>query len=108
MDELKQSAKGENITQNSITLQNYQTGINREEVIDLIKLYCPNRESLINIVHEVINDISQERQQMPHKRIFIPVIQQLSYSNEEGILKEAYKNLLKASMDIERSSIIHP
>lgn len=112
MDELKQTAKGENISQTTLIVQgDYNVGINREEVIGLIESYCPNREEvneIIDIVHKIINDIPSESWQKPNKRIFVPAIQQLSYSLDDEILKAAYKNLLASSMDAEKSSTIHP
>ena len=110
MDEIKQSAKGENINQNTIIVQgDYHVGINRDGVIELIKSFgYVNKDEIIDIVQDAIEHIPEGQREMPDKRIFVPAIQQLSYSTDDDILKNAYKNLLSSSMHSVKKINMHP
>ncbi len=110
MDEIKQTAKGDNITQSTIVVQgDYVCGLNREEVVELIQSYgYVNKDEIISIVHEAIEKVPEKQRIAPNKRIFVPLIQQLSYSMDEDILKDTYMKLLSASMDSTKSSKVHP
>ena len=107
-NKLDQSIKGNDNVQ--IVVQgNYIAGIDKEEVIALIRSYgYVNREDIIDIVKETIDNIPQEKRIQPNKRLFVPLIQQLSYSTDDDCLKDSYKKLLESSMNIDRISNVHP
>ena len=105
----EQRIKGDNNTQQLITVNgNYNViGLQREDVINLIQLYCyTDKEQIVNIVQETIESINEEDRKMPDKRVFVPVIQQLSYSLDDEYIKHTYRKLLKSSMN--RTKTIHP
>ena len=98
-----QTIKGDNNTQN-IT---YNVGIQRDEVINIIKNYCyTDKEQIIDIIKEVMDSIEKENGRMPEKRIFIPILQQLSVSLDDECIKQTYKQLLKSSMSSNKN--VHP
>ncbi len=106
----EQSIKGNNNSQQLITINgdyNHIVGLQREDVLNLIQVYCyTDKEQIVDIVKETIESISEEDRKMPDKRFFVPVIQQLSYSLDDNYIKNAYQNLLKSSMDVKKT--IHP
>ena len=110
MGEMKQVAKGDNNSQQSVVVNgNLTLGMNREEVYEMIKSYnIVNREEIIGIVKEAIDGIKEEDRIFPDKRIFVPTIQQLSYSMQDQIIKNTYNKLLNSSMDRTKSNIVHP
>lgn len=107
-NKLDQSIKGNDNIQ--IFVQgNYVAGIDKEEVIALIQSYgYVNHEEIIDIVKNTIDNIPQEKRIQPNKRIFVPLIQQLSYSTDDELLKESYKKLLESSMNLDKISYVHP
>ena len=106
----EQDIKGNNNTQQQIIVQGNNTnyiGLKTEDVISIIKAFCyTDKEQIVNIVKETIESINVEQRKMPDKRVFVPIIQQLSYSLDDNYVKQAYRNLLKSSMDIQKT--IHP
>ena len=103
----EQSIKGDNNSQSQwIVNGNINLGLQKEDVIRLIQSYCPDKEQIIDIVKEQIESIEENQRKMPDKRVFVPLIQQLSYSLDDGGIKEAYQFLLRSSMDKRKS--IHP
>ncbi len=110
MENKKQIAKGDNIVQSNINVQgDYIVGIQEERVMELIKTHCTvNKEEIIELVKKTIEEIPDEKFILPQKRIFVPVIQKLSYSTDEDIIKSAYLKLLESSMTKEKSFTVHP
>ena len=105
----EQKIKGDNNTQQLITINgDYNVvGLQKDDVINLIQAYCyTDREQIVDIVKETIESINEEDRKMPDKRVFVPVIQQLSYSLDDEYIKNAYRRLLKSSMN--RKKTIHP
>ena len=108
-NKIEQDIKGDNNLQQQIIVQgDYNViSLNKEDVFNMIKSYCfTDREQIVNIVKETIESINEAQRKMPDKRIFVPLIQQLSYSMDDGYIKNLYKNLLKASMD--KTKNVHP
>lgn len=110
MNEQKQTAKGDNITQLNLTVNgNYITGLDKEAVIDIIKSYgYVNIDEIIEVVQNAIEGINAEKRVMPDKRIFVPLIQQLSYSLDDETLKATYSKLLASSLNSEKKHALHP
>lgn len=108
--DMEQKIKGnDNVQQQLIVQGDMYLGINKEQVLDMIKCYCfTDKEQIIEIVQETINNIPDGRCQAPNKRIFVPIIQQLSYSLDDEIIKKTYKQLLQSSMDKNKEKIVHP
>lgn len=108
--DMDQKIKGNNNMQQQIILQgDMYLGLNKEQVLDMITCYCfTDKEQIIEIVQEVINNIPDEKRQAPNKRIFVPLIQQLSYSLDDEIIKTTYKQLLHSTMNKDKSNSIHP
>lgn len=104
----EQKIKGDNNTQQLITINgNYVVGLQKDDVMNLIQAYCyTDKEQIVDIVKETIESINEEDGRMPDKRIFVPVIQQLSYSLDDEYIKNTYQKLLKSSMN--RKKTIHP
>lgn len=104
----EQKIKGDNNLQTNITVSgDLNIGLQRNDVINLIKEFCfTDKNQIIDIVKEAIESIDASNRKMPDKRIFVPIIQQLSYSLDDEYVKQVYKNLLKSSM--EKSKTIHP
>lgn len=105
----EQRIKGYNNTQQLITINgDYNVvGLQKEDVINLIQEYCyTEKEQIVNIVKETIESINEEDRKMPDKRVFVPVLQQLSYSLDDSYIKNTYQKLLKSSMN--RKKTIHP
>lgn len=109
-DKIEQSIKGNNNLQQQLIVQgdnNNYIGLRTEDVVSIIKAFCyTDKEEIVNIVKETIESINEEQRKMPDKRIFVPIIQQLSYSLDDNYVKQAYQNLLKSSMDTKKT--IHP
>ena len=109
-DKIKQDIEGNNNLQQQIIVQgdnNNYIGLKTEDVISIIKAFCyTDEEQIVSIVKETIESINEEQRRMPDKRIFVPIIQQLSYSMDDEYIKNLYKNLLKASMDKNKN--VHP
>lgn len=108
-DKIKQSIKGNNNSQQSLIIQadNNYIGLKTEDVVSIIKAFCyTDKEQIVSIVKETIESINEEQRKMPDKRIFVPLIQQLSYSIDDDYIKHAYQNLLKSSMDMSKT--LHP
>lgn len=104
----EQKIKGDNNTQQLITINgNYVVGLQKDDIMNLIQAYCyTDKEQIVDIVKETIESINEEDGRMPDKRIFVPVIQQLSYSLDDEYIKNTYRKLLKSSMN--RKKTIHP
>lgn len=109
-DKIDQTIKGNNNAQTSITINGDCTiGINREEVYNIIRSFgYVNKDEIIDIVKDAIEAVDESRRVMPDKRIFVPAIQQLSYSTDDEILKHTYKKLLASSMDLDKQMYVHP
>lgn len=108
-DKIEQSIKGNNNSQQSLIIQadNNYIGLKTEDVVSIIKAFCyTDKEQIVSIVKETIESINKEQRKMPDKRIFVPLIQQLSYSVDDDYIKHSYQNLLKSSMDISKT--VHP
>ena len=103
-----QKLKGNNNQQMSVVISgDINIGLKREDVICLIQEFCyTDKEQIIDIVKEVIESLDNKNCKMPDKRVFVPMIQQLSYSLDDDFIKNTYKNLLKSSMD--KTKIVHP
>lgn len=108
--DIEQKIKGnDNFQQQLIVQGDMYLGLNKEQVLDMIKCYCyTDKEQIIEIVQEAINHIPNEKRQAPNKRIFVPTIQQLSYSLDDEIIKTTYQQLLQSSMNKDKCKIIHP
>jgi|GEM_PF-3431208 len=105
----EQKIKGNHNTQQIITIEgDYNVvGLQKDDVMNLIQAYCyTDKEQIVDIVKETIESINEEDGRMPEKRIFVPVIQQLSYSLDDEYIKNTYRKLLKSSMN--RKKTIHP
>lgn len=107
-DKIDQSIKGND--NNQIIVQgNYNVGLDKEEVIAVIKAFgYVNKDDVINIVKEVMENIPENQRIKPNKRVFVPLIQQLNYSIEEEYMKDRYKKLLESTMNIEKIGKLHP
>ena len=107
-DKIDQSIKGND--NNQIIVQgDYNVGLDKEEVIAVIKAFgYANKDDVINIVKEVIENLPENQRIKPNKRVFVPLIQQLSYSIEEEYIKDRYKKLLESTMNIEKIGKLHP
>lgn len=105
-DKIEQSIKGNNNSQQSIIVQG-DIGLKTEDVVSIIKAFCyTDKEQIVSIVKETIESINEEQRKMPDKRIFVPLIQQLSYSMDDKYIRNLYQKLLKASMD--KTKQVHP
>lgn len=105
----EQEIKGDNNIQQLITINgDYNVvGLQKEDVLNLIKVYCyTDKEQIVDIVKETIESINEEDRKMPDKRVFVPVLQQLSYSLDDSYIKNTYQKLLNSSMN--RKKMIHP
>lgn len=105
----EQKIKGDNNTQQQIIINGdcNVIGLKKEDVINLIQAYCyTDKNQIVDIVKETIESINEEDRKMPDKRVFVPVIQQLSYSLDDEYIKNTYQKLLKSSMN--RKKMIHP
>lgn len=109
-DNTKQIIKGDNNSQTTIVVRgNYQPGLNKEEVLQLIKDTCLiDRDAVVDIVKDIIDDIEPENRVVPDKRVFVPAINQLCYSLDDEVLKNAYKKLLKSSLSLDSFENVHP
>lgn len=109
-DKIDQTIKGDNNNQTSITINgNCTVGVDREEVYAIVRSFgYINKDEIIDIVKSAIDTVDESRRVMPDKRIFVPAIQQLSYSTDDEILKHAYKQLLASSMDLDKQKYVHP
>ena len=107
-NELNQSIKGSNNEQNTIVVQgDYVVGVTEERVLQLIKDYCSvDKDNIIKMIKDCILSINENDLRQPDKRTFVPLLQQYSYSSDDEILKKAYQNLLKSSMD--KNKTVHP
>ena len=94
----EQKIKGDNNLQTNITVSgDLNIGLQRNDVINLIKEFCfTDKNQIIDIVKEAIESIDASNRKMPDKRVFVPIIQQLSYSLDDEYVKQVYKNLLKS------------
>lgn len=98
----EQKIKGDNNTQQQIIINGdcNVIGLKKEDVINLIQAYCyTDKNQIVDIVKETIESINEEDRKMPDKRVFVPVIQQLSYSLDDEYIKNTYQKLLKSSMN---------
>lgn len=87
----------------------YLPDLSQEQVVQLINDTCTiDKEAVVDVVKEVIDEIEPQRRAPIEKRFFIPLVNQLSYSLDDNILKEAYKNLLKSSMNLGTVNNVHP
>ena len=100
--------KNENSEHKAVTIENCDViGIERLKVEQLINNYCSaNKDKLIDLIRGVILSIQPDNGIMPEKRVFIPLLQQLSYSMDDDYLKETYLKLLKSSMSKDKK--VHP
>ena len=110
-NESKQIVKGDGNTQTvtNVTINNgnYVDGLQKEEVLKMIQEYCQvDKDQIIQTVLERINSIDVNNRRMPEKRVFVPLLQQLSYSSDDEPIKEFYKKLLASSMDSTKT--VHP
>ena len=105
---IEQNVKGNDNKQTTIVVQgDYVVGLQREEVIGLIKEYCQTDiDQIIQIVTERLNSIDEKNRKKPEKRVFVPLLQQLSYSLDEEPIKAFYRKLLESSMD--KTKTVHP
>lgn len=106
---LEQTIKGDGNSQQSIINQynNCNFNVTEAQIIDIIKKHSfVNRDQLVDEIKEAISSIEQEHMKEPDKRIFVPLIQQLSYSLDDEYIKNTYKKLLQSSMNINKNP--HP
>lgn len=103
---MEQIIKGDGNSQQSITYNNCTFNTTKEQVLNMIKEYFVNRDQLVDEVRKAISSIRQEDVKAPDKRIFVPLVQQLSYSLDDEYIKNAYKKLLQSSMNINKKP--HP
>ncbi len=110
VNSIEQKLKGDGNTQNNITVNgNVIMGVSEEKVLEMINVYCYTcKDQIIEIVREAIENVKDENRVAPDKRIFVPAIQNLSYSMDDTVIKETYKKLLKSSMDVNQSGKVHP
>lgn len=107
-DKIDQTIKGDGNSQ-IIVQGNYIVGLNQDEVISLIKTFdYVNKDDVVEVVKEVMDNIPVEKMIQPDKRVFVPLIQQLSYSMEEEYIKIRYKKILESTMNIEKAGKVHP
>lgn len=100
-----QKIKGDGNTQ---IIVNYNVDLDKNEVIKIIQSFgYVNKDEIVEIVKEVINDIPDSKKIKPDKRIFVPLIQQLSYSTDEEYIKSIYKNMLASTMNIDKVDKVH-
>lgn len=85
----EQKIKGDNNLQTNITVSgDLNIGLQRNDVINLIKEFCiTDKNQIIDIVKEAIESIDVNNGKMPDKRVFVPLIQQLSYSLDDEYVK---------------------
>ena len=109
MGKIKQIAKGSNINQSLIINKgNLTLQLDKEALFNLVKDYCSiDTAKIIDLLKKEIEKIPQEFRRFPSKRIFIPLLQQLSYNLDEDYLKNIYLNLLRSSMDAEQQNKVH-
>ena len=101
-DKIDQSIKGDGNNQYFVQ-GNIVVGLNKEEVEKLIMTFgYMNKDDVIKVVKEVIETIPKDKITQPDKRIFVPLIQKISYSMEEEYIKECYKKLLESTMNTEK------
>lgn len=87
----------------------YNIGLDKNEVIAIIKSFgYVNKDEIIEIVKDIINSIPDSKKIKPEKRIFVPLIQQLSYSTDEEYIKSKYKNMLASTMNVDKVGKVHP
>lgn len=104
----EQRIKGNGNTQ-IIVKGDYHVGLNKNEVIAIINSFgYVNKDEIVEIVKDVINDIPDSKKIKPEKRIFVPLIQQLSYSTDEEYMKTKYKNMLASTMNADKVEKVHP
>lgn len=108
MKEIKQVAKGNNITQVAIKAERLQITLNEEQVKEMIASYVTNSDVIVKIVKDVIESIPPEQRVMPEKRVFVPTIQYLSYSIDDDVIRNTFKTLLRSSMNENSCQIVHP
>ena len=109
MDNAKQVAKGNDIVQNFYNINKNYLNFNKEDVEKIVLEVCTTKkDAIIEIVKEVIESLPYEDRVFPDKRIFIPILQQLSYSLDDEIIKQSYKKLLESSMNKQKNSDVHP
>ena len=106
----KQVIKGNDNNQINITINgDISVPYNKEEIMQLIKDYSfteLDKQKIVDEVLERIEAISYENRKRPEKRIFVPILQNLSYSLDDNTLKDTYMNLLQSSLDTTK--IVHP
>lgn len=107
-DKFDQNIKGDNNCQ--IVVQgDYVVGLDEKEVIALVEsLGYPTKDEIIEIIHEVLNNIPNDKKIKPNIRLFVPLVQQLSYSMNENYIKETYKKMLESTMNSDKASTVHP
>ena len=110
IDPIKQNAKGENITQNIYNVHgNLVQGVTPEQVVGIIEEYgVVKKECIVEIVRKVIDSIDIEQRSAPEKRVFVKILQNMSLSLEDDVLKNAFSALLKSSMKFGMNSKLHP
>ena len=103
-----QKIKGDGNTQIFVN-GNYNVGLDKNEVITIIQSFgYVNKDEIVEIVKNVINDIPDSKKIKPDKRIFVPLFQQLSYSTDEEYIKSKYKNMLASTMNVDKVANVHP
>ena len=105
---IKQEINGNSNQQTIVNVNgDLNLGISKEEVVNLIRKYAfTDADQIIDIVKDAIESIKYEIRKAPDKRVFVPMIQQLSYNLDDGYVKMVYTNLLASSMD--KTKIFHP
>ncbi len=103
----KEIIKHINNKSTAITINN--NNFNKDEIINIIQeIGLVDVDGVVSIIHDILNDISTDKLISPDKRVFIPAIQQLSYSMDSEILKSMYTKLIKSSMHKDEMEFVHP
>lgn len=107
-DKIDQNIKGDNNCQ--IVVQgDYVVGLNEKEVLAIVESRgYQTKDKIIEIIREVLNNIPNDKKIKPDIRVFVPLLQQLSYSMNENYIKEIYKKMLESTMNSDKASIVHP
>lgn len=103
----EQNIKGNNNTQTILNVT--AGGLSLNDVIAYVKSNdFVSKQQVIEIVKDAIKDIPDFKKVLPNNRIFMPLVQQLSYSTEEEIIKTKYKNMLRSTMNLDKIEKVHP
>lgn len=82
-----------------ILLQPFQLWINERE---------KRFEEIVQLMSKKLKDTPSENIKAPESYIAIPVFQAISYSLDNEVLKDAFANLLAASMIVNSNAFVHP